>query len=75
MMNNVHSIPLPEGQELAPGPVCYSACVFRVRFFLETGAGAFNSTERLQGYNRRLEITQHFHHAPPDRPSVVFQEV
>ncbi|KAJ5517716.1 Aminoglycoside phosphotransferase [Penicillium expansum] len=73
IINNLHSLPIPEGQELVPGPVGFSACVPRARFFPDIGIDPFSSTEQLEAwYNRRLEITQHFHQAPPDAAPFVF---
>ncbi|KAJ5197583.1 Aminoglycoside phosphotransferase [Penicillium cf. viridicatum] len=75
IMNNLHSIPLPEGQELVPGPVGCSAYVARGRLFPDAGPGPFGSTEHLQAwYDRRLEITQHFHQAPPDALPFIFKK-
>ncbi|KAF4763671.1 hypothetical protein HAV15_000135 [Penicillium sp. str.  len=61
--------------EFVKGPVGCSACVAHGRFFPDAGAGLFSSTEPLQAwYNRRLEITQHFHQAPPDALPFVFNK-
>lgn len=75
IINNLHSIPLPKGKDLVPGPVGCQDCIARGRFLPDAGAGPFSSTEELQAwYNRRLEITQHFHQAPPDALPFVFNK-
>lgn len=74
-MKNLHSIPLPEGQELVPDSVGCPACVARGRLFPDAGPGPFGSTEQLQDwYNRQLEITQNFHQAPPEALPFVFKK-
>ncbi|KAJ5803802.1 Aminoglycoside phosphotransferase [Penicillium psychrosexuale] len=66
IINNLHLIPLPKEQEpsKAAQPVSYA------------GAGPFSSTEQLQAwFNRRLEITQQLHRAPPDATPFVFNKL
>lgn len=67
IIHNLHSMPLPKGQEEVPGPIGCQICLARGYFFPDAGAGPFSSVELLEAwYNRRLHITQHFHQAPPD---------
>lgn len=67
IINNLHLIPIPKEQEQLPALVGCITCFFRGCHFPDAGAGPFSSTEQLQAwFNRRLEITQQFHRAPPD---------
>ncbi|PLB50381.1 hypothetical protein P170DRAFT_445706 [Aspergillus steynii IBT 23096] len=75
-ISTLRSIPLSEQQQQQPGPVGCKSCVALGKWFVDIGAGPFDSKKDLEDwFNLRLIITKKFYQAPDTTPPFHFDRL